>query len=32
MCELEEWDGMLDGFNNSWGVLNKSGESSVSVS
>ena len=32
MCELEELDSMLNGFDNTWGVLNKSGESSVSVS
>ena len=30
VCRLEEWDGMPDRFDNTWGVVKKSGESSVS--
>ena len=28
----KEWDSMPDGFDNTWGIVRESGESSVSVS
>lgn len=29
MCRLDEWDSIRDEYDNTWGVLNKSGELSV---
>ena len=31
VCKPEEWDSMPDEFDNTWGVLNESGESAASV-
>lgn len=32
VCKPEEWDSMPNRFDDNWGVLDKSSESSVSVS
>ena len=32
MCRPEEWASMLDKFNNMWGIVKESGESSAFVS
>lgn len=31
VCRIEEWDGMLDGFDNTWGIVKEFGESSMSL-
>ena len=31
MCRPEEWDSMLDGFDNTWGIARESGVSSVFI-
>ena len=31
MCKPEEWGSMPDRFDNTWDILNKSSESSVSI-
>ena len=31
LCRLEKWDSIPDGFDNTWGIVKESGESSVFI-